>query len=334
MNIEQYKNVIRICRKADIPLMAWGPPGIGKTRGFEQFAIEENISSIILQGPLLQPIDLLGLPDRIDDRTKWLRPEILPTDGEGILGIDELPDSSMSMQKAYYQLILDGKVQSHVLPKTWWRMGMGNRPEDKSMSSNMPAPLITRFCHIGVCCPCPDFTEHTIESAEIDENQFISHCISNFNPLVTAFLKFQPNFCYKYQAVPRTWEYISYLLNSEKDYFSFEIKELIKGTIGSNVGTQFNSFLSIATKIPSIDAIIINPTSVDVPIEVPIVYAVITALIHKTNKENVSNIITFIERLDNESQFFYFISIRDKFPEVIANTKYIEWMNKNKEYLM
>ena len=82
------------------------------------------------------------------------------------------------------------------------------------------------------------------------------------------------------------------------------------------------------------DAIIINPTSVDVPIEVPIVYAVITALIHKTNKENASNIITFIERLDNESQFFYFISIRDKFPEVIANAKYIEWMNKNKEYLM
>ena len=314
--------------------MAWGPGGVGKTRGFEQASKELNINSRIIQGPLQQPTDILGLPDKKNDKyTTWLRPETLPDEGEGIILIDELPDSSLLMQKAYYQWILDNRVQNHIIPSSWWTMGAGNRAEDKAMSSNMPAPLITRFCHVGVCCTCPDFTKYTVESAEMDDS-FITHCIKHFHPLVSAFLKFQPKYMYRYQAVPRTWEYISILLRSESDYFSFEFKELIKGTIGSDAGTKFNSFVAVAAKIPSIDAIITNPYSVDIPLEIPIVYATITALIHKTKRETIDNIITFIERVGIEFQTFYFISIREKFPEAMANEKYIKWMNKNKDYIL
>ena len=334
MNISQYKEAIKLCRDADLPLMAWGPGGVGKTRGSEQVSDELNINHIIIQGPLLQPVDLLGLPDRNKDRTIWLRPEILPEEGDGIILIDELPDSAQSMQKAYYQLILEKRVQGHIIPKEWYVMGAGNRPEDGGFSSPMPAPLITRFIHTGVCCECPDFKDETPKSALIDIDDFINYAITNLHPLVVAYLKLKPDKIYNHQATPRTWEYISILLHSTQDHFSFTFKELVKGCIGSAVGGEFNGYIKLATRIPSIEAIMNNPYSIDIPEDKSILYAVVTCLLSKVEDNRIDNIFKFVLRLSNEMQFFFFIQVRRINKNVVANQMYIKWANENMDSLI
>ena len=82
LNISQYKEAISLCRKAGNPLMVWGPYGIGKSEGAEQYAKEHKMGFISIEAPLYNPEDIVGIPDRDGDRTIFLRPNILPTKGE------------------------------------------------------------------------------------------------------------------------------------------------------------------------------------------------------------------------------------------------------------
>jgi hypothetical protein len=338
MNISQFKQAIKICMKADIPLFAWGPPGIGKTEGVRQLADELNIGFISITAPLLQPVDLLGLPDRDNHKTIWLRPDILPTEGEGIILIDEIPDATPLMQKAFYSLILEHRIQSHIIPKSWYICGAGNRAEDKTFSSTIPSALITRFAHIGVCCSAPDFTESTVEKADIDIDDFVSYAVNNFNSLISAYSKFRPEFTYRHQSTPRTLEYTSRLLNTVSNPFdnglSFVFSELVKGTLGSEVGLEFVRFIKLATEIPSLDLIIKDPDNAVIPTKKDVQYAVVTALIRLLKEDNDTNIMKYIKRLLPEMQFFFFNIAKKTKPFIITNREFINWSNINSSYLI
>lgn len=341
MNIDQYKEAIKICRKAKIPLMAWGPGGVGKSQGFFQAAKEENIPAYELRGPLLDPVDISGYPEKHNEKMIWLRPEELPDSGEGMILIDELPDIEIRMVKnALYQILLDHKCKTHIIPDSIYIMGAGNRPEDSIFSQPLPQPLITRMCHIGVACDAPDFTKELPEKADVDFDSYISHFTLEFHSIIPAFTKLYPDCIYKHQAVPRTWEFISKFLNSQiqEKWFDFAFKECIKGTIGANVGIAFNAFLSLATKIPSIDAILNNPDSVQVPeFDYGILYAVTTALLArlKTPKgqAKVDNIVKFVAIFPEEFTMFFFSLAGKIYPAIVASPEYIKIKNRNPHLL-
>ena len=332
MNIEEAKECAKLCIIAKIPSFWHGPPGIGKTRGWNQVADELKRDFLGISAPLLQPVDLLGLPDRQGNKTIWSRPEILPEEGEGIILIDELPDSSQLMQKAFYSLVLEHRVQSHIIPDSWYIAAAGNRVEDKAMASSLPSPLITRFCHLGICCPNPDFTKQTVEKAEIDLTEFIPYALKHFHPVIAAYLKFKPEHCYHHQAVPRTWEFVSNLLSVTKEHFINPVKQIIKGLIGEIVGNDFYNFLKLATKIPSIDSIINNPETADIPDEKDIRFNLVTALIHHITEDNATNILKYGLRLHKEIQTFMFDMAKNIKPFITTNPIFINWLNENKEY--
>jgi hypothetical protein len=339
MNIAQTKLALTICRNAKIPLFLWGPPGVGKTECGRQFADELKIEYLPITAPLLQPVYLMGLPDRSGGKTIFLRPELLPIDGEGIMFIDEIPDSTPIMQKAFYALILEHRVQSHIVSDKWYICGAGNRTTDKSFSSNIPSPLITRFAHVGVCCDCPDFTEATVPSADIDVDDFILHSVKNFHAMVTAYLKFRPEHIYKNQAVPRTWEYISKLLYSIPNIFvdkttEYVIGELIKGIVGHGIGREFIRFLNIATKIPSLDLIIRDPYGSPIPAQKDIQFAILTAFLRLLKEDNSTSIIQYIKRLGPEMQAFFFNMAKRTKDFIVSNPEFINWLNINKEILL
>jgi hypothetical protein len=335
MNISQYKEAIKICMNAGVPLMAWGPGGVGKSEGPEQIAKEMNIGFEVIEAPLIDPSDILGLPDISGDKTVFKRPALLPDSGKGILLIDELPDSELLLQKALYHLILKNEVKGHKVPKEWYIMGAGNRPEDFAMSNPIPAPLITRMSHVGVACSTPDFTECTPKTAEIDCDDYTDYFLkSKFHPVIIAWIKTRPDLIYKNQATPRTYEFVSRLLYNTQDHFSFVFKEIIQGVVGVPVGTLLNSFIKLAIKIPSVDAIIKNPDSVEVPTATDIIYTLVCTLIAKTKKETATNIIKYVHKLREEFQFFYFLSVRKTMGgELLSIPEWRDWLNTNAKNL-
>ena len=74
----------------------------------------------------LDPVDLRGLPRIKADQTEWVPPKFLPTDGKGILFLDELTSAPQMTQAGCYQLVLDRKLGEYVLPEGWVVIAAGN----------------------------------------------------------------------------------------------------------------------------------------------------------------------------------------------------------------
>ena len=71
-------------------LMIWGAPGIGKSSVVSKIAKQNNIGFIDLRLSQLAPTDLRGIPVPKDGISYWFPPEFLPTEGKGILFLDEI----------------------------------------------------------------------------------------------------------------------------------------------------------------------------------------------------------------------------------------------------
>ena len=171
------------------------------------------------------------------------------------------------------------------------------------------------------------------QKIQAKETNKIVDAIDSFHHLVIAFLKFRPEFIYKNQATPRTWEYTSFLLNTTFSKSDLVLKELIKGTIGSAIGIEFNAFVDLALKLPSLKAIANSPDTSPIPQEPSTLYAVTTGLLQMMQDKSLQDgIMKYIKRIGREFQFFFFTQARNKYKEIIANKIYIDWANKNTEY--
>ena len=139
-----------------LPLFIWGAAGIGKSQIVQQVANERKMNLCDIRAVLLDPVDLRGLP-RIDgDKTVWTPPAFLPTDGKGILFLDELTSAPQMVQAACYQLVLDRKLGEYTLPDGYIVIAAGNPASERGVHFAMPRPLRNRFIHATLD---PDFDE-------------------------------------------------------------------------------------------------------------------------------------------------------------------------------
>ena len=78
--------------------MIWGSPGIGKSSIVAAVAKNAGIGLVDLRLSQLAPTDLRGLPVADKGVSKWFPPEFLPTQGKGILFLDEINMAPPAMQ--------------------------------------------------------------------------------------------------------------------------------------------------------------------------------------------------------------------------------------------
>ena len=94
-------------------LMIWGAPGIGKSSVVQAVAEKNNFELIDLRISQLAPTDLRGLPVPNEKTASWVSPDFLPTEGKGILFLDEINMAPPAVQGIAQQLILDRRVGSY-----------------------------------------------------------------------------------------------------------------------------------------------------------------------------------------------------------------------------
>ena len=184
------------------PVFLWGPPGVGKSSIVGQVAAAKNLCLKDLRALLLDPVDIRGLPHLASDgRATWAIPDFLPSDGAGLLFLDELNAAPSMVQAAFYQLILDRKLGEYTLPDDWVIVAAGNRDSDRATTSRMPSPLRNRFVHL---------------TFEVDTEDWSNWAISNkIRPEVIAFIRFRPELLNQFDKdafafpTPRTWEFLS-----------------------------------------------------------------------------------------------------------------------------
>jgi hypothetical protein len=241
----------------------WGAPGIGKSSIVKKVAQDNNLELIDLRISQLAPTDIRGLPYIENRQARFAPPSFLPTEGKGIIFLDEANTASPSMMGIAQQLILDRQVGDYRVPESWFIVAAGNRAEDRAAVSQMPAPVANRFIHFNVEADLTSWKEYAIGLG--------------VNEQIVSFLNFRPQLLFNFNKnatawpSPRSWEFADSLLSIGLE---------IDAAVGDGTAAEFYAYQSIYSRLPDIDAVL-SGESVEVPKEPSLMYAVCGALVSR-----------------------------------------------------
>ena len=247
------KTSIAFAIKMKRPVFLWGPPGIGKSDIVQQIGSDTEREVIDVRLALWEPTDIKGIPyfDSNAGTMTWAPPAELPTDPKStaILFLDELNSAPPAVQAAAYQLILNRKVGTYVLPKGVDIVAAGNRDGDKGVTYRMPAPLANRFVHLEMKVDFDDWQDWAT--------------LNGIHPEVVGYVGYAKQDLYDYDpkspsksfATPRSWSFVSDLV-SDDEIDTEALTNLVSGAIGDRLAVKFMAHRKIASKLPKPDDIL------------------------------------------------------------------------------
>ena len=237
--------------KVQRPLFLWGPPGIGKSELVENITKDLGGYMIDLRLGQMEPTDIRGIPFYNKDSGKmdWAPPVELPDDELAsqypvvVLFLDELNSAAPSVQSAAYQLILNRRIGKYVLPDNVVMVAAGNRESDKGVTYRMPTPLANRFIHQEMKVDFASWQEWAV--------------LHKIHKDVVGYLSFAKQDLYDFDAksasrafaTPRSWSFVSELLDDECD--NDTLTNLIAGTVGEGLAVKFMAHRKVASKMPN-----------------------------------------------------------------------------------
>ncbi len=310
-------------------IFLWGAMGIGKSSVCRQVTDEAEIGFIDIRLALYDPTDLRGIPVPEGDKARWLSPSMLPTEGKGILLLDEFNLAPPLIQSSAFQLVLDGRVGEYELPEGWRVIAAGNAAHHGANVYNMSAPLRNRFMHINFELDLDDWRMWAVQNGIASE--------------VIEFISFRPEMLFKFDAKqkvnafpsPRSWEFVSSARHClEKSNVSQEITdESIEGTIGVGTATEFRAYLAMRDELPSIEKILAGEDIV--PKELDIAAAVATGLAMSATVEQFARVLEYTEKLPVEVAVLTgkLLISRDK-AAVLKCSAWTEWSRKYFDFIV
>ena len=306
------------------PIFLWGPPGIGKSACVRQAAKELQWEVIDLRATLLDPVDLRGLPTLKKDKAWWCPPAFLPTEGQGLLFLDELAQAAPSVQAACLQLTLERQLGEYILPAGWTVIAASNRPEDRSGTHRLLAPLLNRFIHLELDVHHEDWQAWATSQ--------------HLHSAVCAFLRFRPKLLYQFEpqssqrafATPRSWQFVSDILPQTPSELLYP---LVTGCVGEGPAAEFVGFLQLYRDLPDLDKVLTEPLTATIPHEPAVLYALLGALTElcRQQKQRCGQLALYATRLPAE---FAVVALRDCLsiePQLVALPQVQLWLTQARQ---
>ncbi|MFG2712908.1 AAA family ATPase [Streptomyces goshikiensis] len=140
---------------ADLPVLLWGEPGIGKTAALTQLAESLDLPLTTVIASVHEPSDFSGLPVIGDDPAVQGVP-MAPPDwavrlvraGRGLLFLDELSTAPPAVQAALLRLVLERRVGALRLPPGVRIVAAANPRSSAADGWELSPPLANRFVHL------------------------------------------------------------------------------------------------------------------------------------------------------------------------------------------
>jgi len=248
-SVEARRALLR-CFKRQRPVFLWGPPGIGKSELVAGIANDLGGLMIDIRLSQMDPTDLRGIPFYNKDNGKmdWAPPIELP-DAETasqypivVLFMDEMNSAPPATQAAAYQLILNRRVGKYVLPDNVVMVAAGNRDSDKGVTYRMPSPLANRFVHLEM---------------RVDFDSWQTWAVSNrIHKDVVGYLSFAKGDLFDFDprsagrsfATPRSWTFVSELLDEDNDA---GLVDLVAGAVGEGMAVKFMAHRKVSGQMPN-----------------------------------------------------------------------------------
>lgn len=309
------------------PLFLSGAPGVGKSSLVKQSTTELGWGFLDIRVSQFDAVDFRGLPVPKDGKTVWLTPDLFPTSGNWVVLLDELPDAPLLVQSALYQLVLDGRLGDYIVPEGVKFVAAGNRQTDRAAAGRLSSALASRFIHIDV---------------DVDLDSWCQWAFAHgIRTEVIAFLRFRPELLHQFDPAkhterafptPRTWEFVSRVLEANPPE-EVEV-DLYSGAVGKGAGAEFAAFVQVFRKLPSPDAVLIDPDGAEVPRESSVLYALCGALARKASEQNADRLFRYVGRLPSEFQALLVSDATRRCKDLKNTRAYISWTAKNASILL
>jgi hypothetical protein len=201
--------VIELAYRSNKSVMLEGRHGVGKSCLFHTAAQELGVDVIVRDLSLMEPPDLVGIPQIDGDATIFAAPSFLPRGGSGILVFEELNRCPRYMRSSCLELLTSRRLNDYTLPPGWVPMAAINPACDEYIDAEeLDAALMSRFVRIEVVASVDEWCRWARQN--------------HVHEQIVQFVEQSPGAFDTKGPSPRSWTYASDLLiawesNSDRD---------------------------------------------------------------------------------------------------------------------
>ncbi|MCF2532545.1 AAA family ATPase [Yinghuangia soli] len=273
---------------ADLPVLLWGEPGIGKTAALTQLAAALDLPLTTVIASVHEPSDFAGLPIVGEDPARHGVP-LAPPDwavrlvqaGRGLLFLDELSTAPPAVQAALLRLVLERRIGALQLPPGVRIVAAANPRSSAADGWELSAPLANRFVHL------PWTHDHEVvvrglggtwpvaELPRLDRDK-LPGAVEFARRAVCGLLAARPRLVHRLPEnetrrggawpSPRTWEMALHLTafataaGSSREVLSL----LVRGTVGDGPGLELLAGLD-RMDLPDPEDLLADPAAAELP---------------------------------------------------------------------
>lgn len=302
----QAKEILRFAIQVNEPIIFVGKPGIAKTAICEQVAEEEGLHLIKIHPALDDLGDAKGLPWFADgDGSARFVPigqmaKVLSATEPTLLLLDDFLQAMEAVQKTYMQILHGREFGGHRIPDCVRIVLATNDRTHRAGAGGALEPIKSRTGIFHVVEDLDDWATWFFGQTEIDgvpiTPDLIAETVAFLKTRPELFCKFDPNTDLKNSPNPRTWTKSTKWLT--RDQMPKELQMASQtAAVGEEAAVERMGFRDLYKQVPTIDAILLDPESVEVPTKPSILFAVLGALAGRANKKNFARVARFGERV-------------------------------------
>jgi len=296
-----------------------GPPGGGKTTIVHQVAEELDVPVIERHMPTMLVEDFgILFPDG-SAQLHYKLPDWFPVKGKaperGILLFDDRNQASSDLQKVLANICQARTLHGIPMPDGWQVISTGNRQGDRAGANRVLSHLRNRESVLELETHLDDWTSWAMTNGVKAE--------------VTSFLRFRPHLLHDFDpqrdqnATPRSWvEGVSDVLGTVPNEAEFEC---FRGAVGEGAAAEFVGFVRIWRKLPNPDAILLNPTTTNVPTDPATLYALAGAIANRATEGNFERVCTYAERMPPEFSVLTISYAARRNPDLANTQAFTKW---------
>ncbi|MFF5405448.1 AAA family ATPase [Streptomyces misionensis] len=287
---------------ADLPVLLWGEPGIGKTAALTQLAASLDLPLTTVIASVHEPSDFSGLPILGEDPAVQGVPMAPPQwavelvrAGRGLLFLDELSTATPAVQAALLRVVLERRVGALQLPPGVRIVAAANPRASAADGWELSPPLANRFVHL-----------HWVHDREVVVRglggvwpraqlprlapERLAEAVAFARRVVCGFLEARPTLIHRLPSTetrrggawpsPRSWEAALTLLafgtaaGVSRDVLAL----LVRGAVGDGPGLELLAHMD-RMDLPDPESLLADPPTAELPVRGDLRQAALEAVV-------------------------------------------------------
>lgn len=305
-----------------------GAPGSGKSDVALQIGAELGYTPdriLVVHINNYEVIDFTGVPSVQNGYTDFnptkMFYEFREGTGGGLIVFEEIAQSTHHHQTFLAGFELERQTAQYKLDPAVRMICTANRAQDRSGAKPLLAHLNDRLWHYDVETSLDDWCEwamsNGVDPYGIAFLRLRSPLLNAFDPASRASPT-QRSWTKLFTQIPRDMPTDRYLMACE-------------AKVGEGAAAEWVAAKDMMDRMPDIDAIRLSPTTVETPVEAPIMYAVATSMSMTATLDTWPIDMLYITRMRKEFQMLYAQDVMRTHPEVVETETFGTWARKHND---